>query len=389
MGSQPASFRANARTKNRKRPSAQLERRPTTAHNGFPVDREPPVDRKVDRGERPASARAPGNLILDPPASASWFQRFYVRRGKRLLSVFLVLVTSPLVLVLLTPIAVVNLILFRDPRKIFFIQERVGHRGRPFRIYKFRTMYSSTSSDHFGSWRSGEEHLRVTWFGRWLRRTHLDEFPQLLNVLRGEMELIGPRPEMLEVEAWAAGEVPDFRSRTCLVPGITGLAQITQGYTGMDVDAYAQKLAVDKYYCKNLCLALDLHILMHTSIWMLGARGWKGGAVHGNGGAPSHSAAGSSNGKPWGRGPLLTDRGGPTMLPVEVGQERFVAPSERVQFEVRQDMLASGGSEAFTQLRVLHQLDGDVDERTGIVGLEAQPPPAGQQNGFGLASHAE
>ena len=170
-------------------------------------------------------------------------------------------------------IALANLLCFRAPHRIFFTQPRIGWRGRPFRMYKFRTMREARTSE-VHSWSSGDDRLRVTCFGRVLRNTHLDELPQLFNVLIGDMGFIGPRPEMIEIESWADAEVPGFTARLAIRPGITGLAQITQGYTGRDVVAYAEKLELNEQYLRQQCPALDLEIVFRTIVWMLRGRGW-------------------------------------------------------------------------------------------------------------------
>ncbi len=197
----------------------------------------------------------------------------YARRGKRLLNLALLLVCAPFALLLGLPIALANAVLFRDPRRVLFRQPRVGLRGRVFWIYKFRTMREAPAGA-FDSWKRGDG-LRVTRLGRLLRNTHLDELPQLFNVLRGEMDFVGPRPEMVEIDAWACEHVPDFRERNALLPGITGLAQITHGYAGMDAAAYGRKLAADQRYRERLSLGLDLSILARTAVWMLRGRGWR------------------------------------------------------------------------------------------------------------------
>jgi lipopolysaccharide/colanic/teichoic acid biosynthesis glycosyltransferase len=122
----------------------------------------------------------------------------------------------------------------------------------------------------------GKDAARVTRFGRFLRNTHLDELPQLWNVLRGDMSLIGPRPEMLATERWAAERCPGFVERLCLKPGLTGFAQITQGYTDQgDAAAYRAKLALNRRYRDELSFTTDCAILVRTVAWMLRARGWR------------------------------------------------------------------------------------------------------------------
>ena len=172
----------------------------------------------------------------------------------------------PLALLCLLPIACVNLWIHRSPRRVFFTQLRVGWRGRIFVLYKFRTMRD----------RPGDDRARVTRFGRFLRNTHLDELPQLWNVLRGDMCLIGPRPEMIPTERWATRHVPGFSERLCLRPGLTGYAQITQGYTDdRDERAYREKLVLNRRYREELSLGLDCAILLRTAFWMLRGRGWR------------------------------------------------------------------------------------------------------------------
>jgi lipopolysaccharide/colanic/teichoic acid biosynthesis glycosyltransferase len=225
-----------------------------------------PVPRRAGTVPPLSPARAEELDALVPAGS-------YARRGKRLLSLLLLAVGCVPALLLALPIALVNACLFRDPRRILYTQPRVGRAGRVFWIYKFRTMREVALGD-FDSWRAGDR-LRVTRFGRWLRNTHLDELPQLFNVLRGEMDFIGPRPEMIAIDAWACERIPGFRERNALRPGITGLAQVTHGYAGMDVRAYRRKLAADLWYREHLSLSLDLSILARTAVWMLRGRGWR------------------------------------------------------------------------------------------------------------------
>jgi len=229
-----------------------------------------------DRRAAPAAARP---ATPAPPAAAKtdWQtlapRGFYARRGQRLLSFLCVLAGLPAALCVAAPIALANLILFRDPRKVFFLQPRVGQRGRVFRILKFRTM-SEPRRSTFDSWSAGEDVSRVTRFGRFLRNAHLDELPQVYNILRGEMSLVGPRPEMIEIHTWAKEHVPGFERRLALVPGLTGRAQVTQGYAGRRVEAYKRKLAADDEYRIRFSLAEDLRILAMTASWVLRGRGW-------------------------------------------------------------------------------------------------------------------
>lgn len=170
-------------------------------------------------------------------------------------------------------VALANLIAFRSWKRVFFVQPRVGHRGRIFRLVKFRTM-SEPKLSVFDSWSAGDG-SRVTRLGRVLRNTHLDELPQLINVMRGEMSFIGPRPEMVEVEEWAGANVPGFITRLVVKPGISGLAQVTQGYTPRDVAAYRTKLELNREYLRRYSFSADVAILLRTFVWMARGKGWK------------------------------------------------------------------------------------------------------------------
>jgi len=198
---------------------------------------------------------------------------FYARIGRPLFLGLLVLAGLPIAALLAAIIAPINWIAFRDHRQILFAQTRIGLRGRPFRIWKFRTM-RKVSRSALESWSGGREELRVTRFGRFLRSSHLDELPQILNILNGDMALIGPRPEMVEIEAWAGEHVPGFSQRLVIRPGLTGLAQITQGYTGHDADAYAQKLEINCDYLERMSFATDVEVVAKTIVWMARGRGW-------------------------------------------------------------------------------------------------------------------
>lgn len=204
---------------------------------------------------------------------------FYARRGRKLLDATLLVLTIAPLAALFVIVALVNLLYFRDPRRILFVQKRIGRRGRPFRIYKFRTMRSRRFSE-LDSWVHGYDREHVTLLGTFLRSTHLDEVPQILNILKGEMSFIGPRPEMVEIEAWASEHIEGFSRRLALQPGLTGYAQITQGYTGRSIEAYSEKLDINERYRENYSLALDLEILARTAVWLLCCRGWNW-KVHG------------------------------------------------------------------------------------------------------------
>jgi lipopolysaccharide/colanic/teichoic acid biosynthesis glycosyltransferase len=148
---------------------------------------------------------------------------------------------------------------------------RRGHAyGRPFVLHKFRTMYvnAEAAGPRFAT--AGD--ARVTPLGRFLRRSRLDELPQLWNVLRGEMSLVGPRPERPEFIRALCEEIPDYLDRLGLKPGLTGLAQVLNGYDN-EIDGFRRKVALDLLYLQNCCLRNDLKILFRTVAVVLTGRG--------------------------------------------------------------------------------------------------------------------
>jgi exopolysaccharide biosynthesis polyprenyl glycosylphosphotransferase len=155
-------------------------------------------------------------------------------------------------------------------RPIFFRQTRLGRGGQRFEIFKFRTMVPEAEAEG-PRWASPDDD-RVTRVGWWLRRIRLDESPQFLNVLSGEMSLVGPRPERPEFIEQLEQEIPFFRARLLAKPGLTGWAQVNYGYAGTVADT-ALKLQWDLYYIKNQSLWLDLLIIIRTVPVILGFRG--------------------------------------------------------------------------------------------------------------------
>jgi exopolysaccharide biosynthesis polyprenyl glycosylphosphotransferase len=153
-------------------------------------------------------------------------------------------------------------IYLESPGPIFYSQKRMGRAGRAFELIKLRSMVPHAEQDGQPRW-AGKNDKRVTRVGRFLRRTRLDELPQCFNVLRGEMSLIGPRPERPEFVAELQKRIPFYRSRLAVRPGLTGWAQINYHY-GSSVDDALVKLQYDLYYIKRQSLYLDLMILLKT-----------------------------------------------------------------------------------------------------------------------------
>jgi lipopolysaccharide/colanic/teichoic acid biosynthesis glycosyltransferase len=150
-----------------------------------------------------------------------------------------------------------------DGGPVFFRQRRIGAGGREFEILKLRTM--RVDADKHGAEWSREDDDRVTRVGKVLRRTHLDEVPQLWNVLRDEMSLVGPRPEQPSIVAELEWQIPFYDRRELVKPGITGWAQIRCGYAGSEAGT-AWKLCHDLYYLKHRSVALDAMIMVQTLV---------------------------------------------------------------------------------------------------------------------------
>jgi exopolysaccharide biosynthesis polyprenyl glycosylphosphotransferase len=148
-----------------------------------------------------------------------------------------------------------------SPGPIFYRQKRMGRNEEIFWVYKFRSMIPDAEQGQ-AVW-AEEEDPRVTRVGKLLRKTHLDEFPQFLNILRGEMSVVGPRPERPEFIEELAEEIPFYRVRLAVKPGMAGWGLIHQGY-GASVEDALEKLQYDLYYIKHQSLGLDLYILFRT-----------------------------------------------------------------------------------------------------------------------------
>jgi exopolysaccharide biosynthesis polyprenyl glycosylphosphotransferase len=194
--------------------------------------------------------------------NASWFQwimhpRYNARRlpGERALDL---LVAGVAGFVALPLMALFALLIKRDGGPVFFKQVRIGEGGEPFTILKLRTM----RVDADARWAAADDD-RVTGIGKFLRRTHLDELPQVLNVLRGEMSVVGPRPEQPAFVDKLERVVPFYQRRHLMKPGLTGWAQVRCGYAGSEIGS-AWKVCHDLYYLKHRSLSLNLVILGET-----------------------------------------------------------------------------------------------------------------------------
>lgn len=177
---------------------------------------------------------------------------------KRLVDFTVALALLPI----LAPIMVLTAVWIRldSPGPAIFVQRRMGYRGVPFNVYKFRSMRCDMNGKGYTQ---GDGDPRITRVGRVIRKYRIDELPQLFNVLKGEMSFVGPRPESMELSEWYEEAVPFFSYRHIVRPGISGWAQVEQGYAA-EVDGMTTKLQYDFYYIKHFSLWIDLLILFKT-----------------------------------------------------------------------------------------------------------------------------
>jgi exopolysaccharide biosynthesis polyprenyl glycosylphosphotransferase len=227
-----------------------------------------------------------------PHLSSGWFmgvlhlrQHVYARWSKRAFDI----VVASCGLVLLAPLLpVLALLVWRTDGPIVYRQTRLGEGGRPFTVYKFRTMISKAEAAGCPQWAT-EFDRRVTAVGRFLRRSHLDEVLQLWNVLKGEMSMVGPRPERPEFVAMLEASMPYWNRRLLIKPGVTGWAQIRCGYAA-DREACEAKLSYDLWYIRHQNLAVDIAVCLRTAALMVSSL-FVGGATSERG--PPSSEKGS------------------------------------------------------------------------------------------------
>lgn len=222
----------------------------------------------------PEKSRAPepGTLLLVLGGIGGMLVRFARRSFERfkrwsdiMLSLIGILIASPLLVFAAT------LIKFSSSGPIVYRQFRVGKGGKKFRIYKLRTMRIDAEKYTGAVW-AKENDPRITPVGRILRKTHIDEIPQLLNVLKGEMSIVGPRPERPEMVRDFKNLIADYEKRLLVKPGITGLAQVWHKYDET-IEDVKQKVKYDLLYIRRMCLLTDLRILANTFIVVLTGKG--------------------------------------------------------------------------------------------------------------------
>lgn len=218
--------------------------------------------------------RLTGKLYLDGlrPSNFIYSEGFRVKPSQQIARRIVSTLTAALGLLLFLPFLPFVLLAVRmsSPGPIFFRQTRVGLAGRNFTVYKFRTM--RTDAEAAGAKWATKDDPRVTRIGMFMRKTRLDEVPQLWNVLRGDMGFVGPRPERPEFVPWLSEQIPYFDLRHMIRPGLTGWAQVRYGY-GATLAQSREKLEFDLYYIKHMTLGLDLLIMFETIKTILRRRG--------------------------------------------------------------------------------------------------------------------
>lgn len=179
---------------------------------------------------------------------------------------------SGLALILLSPLYLALIIAVRtnSPGPAFYRQERIGKNGKPFKIIKFRSMY--IDAEKFGPALSQDNDPRITPVGRFLRKSRFDELPQFWNVLKGDMSIVGPRPERQFFIDQIVKRAPHYRQLHKVRPGITSWGQVKYGYAST-VDEMVERLSFDILYLENISLALDIKIILYTVIVMIEGRG--------------------------------------------------------------------------------------------------------------------
>ena len=206
--------------------------------------------------------------VLDPQA----FKKSNILKNTFLFKRLFDVTVSFLFILVLFPIMLLLgfLIVQESPCKAIFSQWRVGLNGVPYKMLKFRSMHETRVDDLVNF--AEVDDKRITRIGRFIRRHRIDEWPQLFNVLKGEMSLIGPRPEQVKIFEELVNLIPTYSLRVLVRPGITGWAQVNIGYTD-DLQGANKKVAYDLYYISNHSLVLDLKIVLRTVAVIFGGFG--------------------------------------------------------------------------------------------------------------------
>jgi len=213
---------------------------------------------RVNLGTADAWSFLLGSTYQSPSIRVFFYLKTFL---EPVLATFLLILLSPLLLGLALAIVVTS------GRPILYRQERLGYHRKRFSMFKFRTMF--TTAEATGPQWASEEDPRVTRLGHWLRKTRLDELPQFLNVLRGELSFVGPRPERPEFYQLLNKAIPLFSLRLLVRPGITGWAQVKQGYAA-SIEECKTKLEYDLYYIQRMSPRMDFQVTLQTISLMVG-----------------------------------------------------------------------------------------------------------------------
>jgi lipopolysaccharide/colanic/teichoic acid biosynthesis glycosyltransferase len=221
-----------------------------------------------------------GKIPLENIDAGWFFNNLYNKQNK-----FYIKTKRVLDLILSVPVFLISLIFYpivfiflkiQDGGSLFFISERIGKDNKPFKLYKFRSMTDLKNEDIDVA--SKNEYSRVTKFGEFIRKTRIDELPQLINVVKGEVSLIGPRPELPKLVIEYSNQIPFYGIRHTITPGLSGYAQIYQDPKsvpkfGLATDGTKLKLSYDVYYLKHRSILLDLSLMIKTVKTLIGKTG--------------------------------------------------------------------------------------------------------------------